>query len=420
MDIKEIQLLTGLSQDEINFYDSQGLISIEQNLNSNKEYIEHLKYIKLLLKLDTPISQIKEFDSKKITLQYVLEEKIKELENDKINIEGKKDTIKDILKNINKKKYININEYLEELEVIEDGEYAELISDLDKIGERSLLSQILITISCLTPIMWFYLNIAEKNYNLIGFKGSLSILTTVILTLTWKSYLQQKDKKIEGTLTYILGGILAIILTFAIFIGIDWLQLNILVPNDYLMYSFKRPYIDIMFLFEIEVLIMIIAILCKIRKVDSDEHEWPYKLLSFVKKNLKKVVVINIILLYICVTGITVITKGKITDYNFYNPMGVEYTYNDITKINTGFLGKRKLLYGNKGDFYYKIILKNNRQIELSDATSDFDDTYLELEIFDKLAIEKSNAEKISSKENYKFCDLDKRYVDRFLRIIEN
>lgn len=420
MDIKEIQLLTGLSQDEINFYDSQGLISIEQNLNSNKEYIEHLKYIKLLLKLDTPISQIKEFDSKKITLQYVLEEKIKELENDKINIEGKKDTIKDILKNINKKKYININEYLEELEVIEDGEYAELISDLDKIGERSLLSQILITISCLTPIMWFYLNIAEKNYNLIGFKGSLSILTTVILTLTWKSYLQQKDKKIEGTLTYILGGILAIILTFAIFIGIDWLQLNILVPNDYLMYSFKRPYIDIMFLFEIEVLIMIIAILCKIRKVDSDEHEWPYRLLSFVKKNLKKVVVINIILLYICVTGITVITKGKITDYNFYNPMGVEYTYNDITKINTGFLGKRKLLYGNKGDFYYKIILKNNRQIELSDATSDFDDTYLELEIFDKLAIEKSNAEKISSKENYKFCDLDKRYVDRFLRIIEN
>lgn len=420
MDIKEIQLLTGLSQDEINFYDSQGLISIEQNLNSNKEYIEHLKYIKLLLKLDTPISQIKEFDSKKISLQYVLEEKIKELENDKINIEGKKDTIKDILKNINKKKYININEYLEELEVIEDGEYAELISDLDKIGERSLLSQILITISCLTPIMWFYLNIAEKNYNLIGFKGSLSILTTVILTLTWKSYLQQKDKKIEGTLTYILGGILAIILSFAIFIGIDWLQLNILVPNDYLMYSFKRPYIDIMFLFEIEVLIMIIAILCKIRKVDSDEHEWPYKLLSFVKKNLKKVVVINIILLYICVTGITVITKGKITDYNFYNPMGVEYTYNDITKINTGFLGKRKLLYGNKGDFYYKITLKNNRQIELSHATSDFDDTYLELEIFDKLAIEKSNAEKISSKENYKFCDLDKRYVDRFLRIIEN
>ena len=65
MDIKEIQLLTGLSQDEINFYDSQGLISIEQNLDLNKENIEQLKYIKLLLKLDTPISKIKEFNRKK-------------------------------------------------------------------------------------------------------------------------------------------------------------------------------------------------------------------------------------------------------------------------------------------------------------------------------------------------------------------
>ena len=109
MDIKKVQLLTGLSQDEINFYDSEGLISIEQKLNLNKEDIEQLKYIKLLSKLDIPISQIKEFNSKKISLEYVLEEKIKELENDKINIEGKEDTIKGILKNINKKKYININ-----------------------------------------------------------------------------------------------------------------------------------------------------------------------------------------------------------------------------------------------------------------------------------------------------------------------
>ena len=34
--------------------------------------------------------------------------------------------------------------------------------------------------------------------------------------------------------------------------------------------------------------------------------------------------------------------------------------------------------------------------------------------------IKEFNSKKISSKENYKFCDLDKRYVDRFLRIIEN
>jgi len=82
------------------------------------------------------------------------------LENDKINTEGKEDVIKELLKNINKKKDININEYIEDLECIDNGEYAELIWDLDKIGQRSL-----------------------------------SIIVTVILTLIWRSYLQQKYKK---------------------------------------------------------------------------------------------------------------------------------------------------------------------------------------------------------------------------------
>lgn len=420
MDIKEIQLLTGLSQDEINFYDKEGLICINHNLNLNKEDIEQLIYIKLLLKLEIPISKIKKFSSKKISLKSVLEEKIKEFENNKINIDGKIYIAKDILKSIKKKKNIYVNEYLEELECIEKGQYAEIISDLDTIKERSLIFQIFITIHCITPIMWFYLKVAEKNYNQIGFIGTLSILTTIVLTLTWKSYLQQKNKKIDGILSYILAIVLVLILTFLIFIGIDWLQFRIFVPDEYLMYVFKAPYSNLIFLFEVEVFIIMIAILGKITKVNLHEYEWAYNLLRFIKRNVIKVVVINIILLYICVTDITVITKDRIIDYNFYNPMGIEYTYNDITKINTGFLGKKKPLYGNKGDFYYEITLKNKKQIALSDATSDFDDTYLELEIFDKLVAKKSNVQKISSKENYKLCDIDKIYVERCLSIIEN
>ena len=424
MEIKDVELATGLSEDTIYFYESEGLIIVKRNSNSDREYdeenIEQLKYIKLLLKLDIPIYKIKELKNEKVSLKCILKEKIKELENDKINTEGKEDIINDILKNINKKKDINLNEYIEDIECIDKGEYAELISDLDKIGQRSLIFQILITINLMAPILWFYLDIAEKNYSSIELKGSLSIIATIILTLTWRTYLQQKDKKIGGTFGYIVGIILAIVLTLLIFVGIDWLQFKIFVPNDYLMYAFKQPYSYAIFLFETEVLIMIIAILYKIRKVDSDEHEWACNLLNFMKRNVIKVVALNLVLLYMCVTGITVITKDKIIDYNFYNPTGVEYTYDDITNINTGFLGKRKFLYGNKGDFYYKITLKNKKTIDLSDATSDFDDTYLELEIFDKLALDKSNAKKIASKENYKLCDLGKRYVDRFLRIIEN
>ncbi|WP_343338038.1 hypothetical protein TPELB_35570 [Terrisporobacter petrolearius] len=424
MKIKDVELATGLSENTIHFYESEGLIIVKRNFDSDREYdeenIEQLKYIKLLLKLDIPISKIKELKNKKISLKWILEEKIKELEKDKINIEGKEDIIKDILKNINKKKDININEYLEDIECIENGEYAEIISDLDEIGQRSLSFQILITISLMAPIMWFYMDIEEKNYSSIGLKGSLSIMVTVILTLIWKSYLQQKDKKISGTLGYILGIILGLVLTILIFVGIDWLQFKIFVPSDYLMYVFKPPYSYTIFLFEIEVLIMIIAILYKIRKVDSDEKEWACNLISFIKRNIIKVVALNLVLLYMCITGITVITKDKVIDYNFYNPRGVEYTYDDITNINTGFLGKRKLLSGNKGDFYYKITLKNRKTIDLKDATSDFDDTYLELERFDKVVLDKSKSTKVASNKNYKLCDLDKRFVDRFLRIIEN
>lgn len=424
MNIKDVELATGLSENTIHFYESEGLIIVKRNFDSDREYdeenIEQLKYIKLLLKLDIPISKIKKLKNKNISLKCILEEKIKELEKDKINIEGKEDIIKDILKNINKKKDININEYLEDIECIENGEYAEIISDLDEIGQRSLSFQILITISLMAPIMWFYMDIEGKNYSSIGLKGSLSIMVTVILTLIWKSYLQQKDKKISGTLGYILGIILGLVLTILIFVGIDWLQFKIFVPSDYLMYVFKPPYSYAIFLFEIQVLIMIIAILYKIRKVDSDEKEWACNLISFIKRNIIKVVALNLVLLYMCITGITVITKDKVIDYNFYNPRGVEYTYDDITNINTGFLGKRKLLSGNKGDFYYKITLKNRKTIDLKDATSDFDDTYLELERFDKVVLDKSKATKVASNKNYKLCDLDKRFVDRFLRIIEN
>jgi len=118
------------------------------------------------------------------------------------------------------------------------------------------------------------------------------------------------------------------------------------------MYVFKPPYSYAIFLFEIEVIIMIIAILYKIRKIDSDEKEWACNLISFIKRNIIKVVTLNLVLLYMCITGITVTIKDKIIDYNFYNPRGVEYTYDDITNINTGFLGKRKISYGNKVYFY--------------------------------------------------------------------
>lgn len=424
MKIQDVELLTGLSKDTIYYYENEGLISVKKDSNLDREYDEEnvnsLKDIIVLLKLNITICRIKELKEEKLSLEDILKDKIKDLEHNEINIEGKKEIIKEILKNIDRGKKINLKEYVEDIEYIEAGDYANFISDLNELGQCSLISQIFTTLVCISPVISFYMDIEMKNYNLIGLKGGLAILSSIILALTWRNYLKQKNKKTGGTWGYILGCILAIILTFSIFIGIDWLQYKIFVPKNYLMYVFKPPYNYIIFLFEIEVLVIIIAILLKRRKKNLYEYEWANNLFNFMKKNLIKVSLLNLVLLYICITGITVITEDKIMDYNFYNPTGIDYTYDDITNVNVGFLGKRKLLYGNKGDFYYKVTLKDNKQIDISEGTSDFDDTYLELELFDKLVMDKSHANKRSSKENYKLCDLDKRYVDRFLRIIKN
>lgn len=349
----------------------------------------------------------------------MLEVKIKELEDTEIKLESKMDIIREILKDIDENVDINLNKYSEDLEYIETEEYTDFVSELNKLNQASLSFQLLITLRWTSPFIALYTSIVDKNYDSIGLKSSLSILGTIILTLSWRSYSNQKDKKIGGTFSFILGSILAVIWGLCMYAFIEQAQKIIFVPDDYLMYMPKEPYIYVFLFFEIEILAIIIAFLYK--KTKNTEWEWGDWLFDIMKRNFVPVIGLNIILLYIGITGVAVVTETQITDYSFYNPMGTEYTYDDITKINVGFIGKEKKLFREEpGDFYYIITLKDGKEINFYQSSSEFEDTYLELEIFDKLIVDIAKVKKIASKENYKLCYLDKRYVDRFLRIIEN
>ncbi|KEI80308.1 hypothetical protein EXM30_02340 [Clostridium botulinum] len=225
--------------------------------------------------------------------------------------------------------------------------------------------------------------------------------------------------KIKDTGLILLSIIFAIILSIGIFICISKLQQFIFVPKDCLMFMFKQPYSYLIFFFEIEIIIVFVSMLY--RKIKNVELKWTERLFKFAKKNIFSIIILNIALFYICVTSITVVTKNQIKDYNFYNIRGTTYSYNDISKVQVAFKGKRfKIFKSHAGDFYYIINLKDGKKINLYQANSLFEDTYLELEIFDKLIMNTSKVQKESSKENYEFCDFDKRYVDRFLRIVEN
>jgi len=247
----------------------------------------------------------------------------------------------------------------------------------------------------------------------------MAILSTVILTLTWRKYLKQPNKKTKGTTSVFLISILAIVLTISIFVGIGTLQEVIFVPKNYLMFMFKPPYSYFIFFFEIELIAFLISRVYK--KIKNIELKWTVDLCNLAKKNIIATIIINILLLYVCITGITVVTENKIIDYSFYNPMGTTYTYKDISKVEAGFNGKKFGIFPKgAGDFHYTVSFNDGNKVNFYQANSEFEDTYLELEIFDKLIMDTGNIEKTSSKENYELCDFDQRYVDRFLRIIDN
>ncbi len=423
MKIKDAELLTGLSAKTIRFYEGEGLISVRRNSNAYRDYdednIKELKRIKILRQLEIPISKIREFKNGDLQLENILKEKLEELNKGELDIQSKKFTIEVLLKEVKKNPNADLDYYHDDFEYIKSEEFTEFLGEVKELSEISLTAQLFGTLMLSGPLLWLWLNITDKNYESIGLNSIMAILSTVILTLTWRKYLKQPNKKTKGTASVFLISIFAIILTFAIFAGIGELQEAIFVPKNYLMFMFKTPYSYLVFFFEVELIAFLISRIYK--KVKNIELKWTVDLCNFAKKNIVVTILLNIALLYMCITGITVVTESKITDYSFYNPMGTTYSYEDISRVEAGFNGKKfGIFHKGAGEFYYTVSFNDGNKVNFYQANSEFEDTYLELEIFDKLIINTSKVEKTSSKENYELCDLDKRYVDRFLKIIDN
>ena len=101
MKIKEIETLTNMSRDNIRFYEKCGLLIPNRNENGYREYSEEdvktLKRIKLLRNLHLSIEEIKDIQTNKIDLVNHLDEHIKHLETEQINIEKSMDICKQLI-----------------------------------------------------------------------------------------------------------------------------------------------------------------------------------------------------------------------------------------------------------------------------------------------------------------------------------
>ena len=143
-------------------------------------------------------------------------------------------------------------------------------------------------------------------------------------------------------------------------------------------------------------------------------------------KGLILLVVLWCVSTYLCLMNTVFVTEDSIIVHSPFNIKGTVYSYNEVEKVITGFGdgGLAPFDYQKKGNFYYKVKVDGKTLLFTGGQVSEdiqryMDDTYLELEEFDQKIME-YGAEKESSEENYEDCFMDKEYVDRFLRIVNN
>ena len=188
---------------------------------------------------------------------------------------------------------------------------------------------------------------------------------------------------------------------------------NVFAPEGWLFYEFQFP----AFLIGI----LTFSELCYFSELIR-------RILNKEKVNIKNSILYLLILIvgsYMCLSNITFVTSNSIVSYSTFDFDGKVYNYSDVTKVETKFGDKIFSLneYDKKGYFQYSVYLDNKKIVfSIPSVNSDiekYEDSYLELEEFDNRLMN-LNVTKISSSDNSEYCDLDKVYCDRFLRIINN
>jgi hypothetical protein len=163
------------------------------------------------------------------------------------------------------------------------------------------------------------------------------------------------------------------------------------------------------------------------KKKTSEDYD-PFKIFALSAKLGKcKIAILAayFLALYICLTSVTCVTADGILVKTPFDPVGKEYSYADVERIEAGFGEKKRAFYDyeQKGSFYYKVILDGKERIfHMPTVNGDierYNDTYLELEEFDA-ALKALNIPKYASKKGYENCKFDSRYIERFLRILDD
>ena len=428
MTIKEVEKLTGLTAKSIRFYEAKKLITVGRNEgNAYRDYSEEdvsrLKRIKVFRYLDFSIEEIGQLlNGDEREVKKALEEKAENFAEQNLSGREKREICLSLAKDY-KDNLPVLEEYNEAIEFLESEDVAKVIERVAYPNIWGVMAQSFI---CLGPILWLFINIIEGNQEALLLNAVLALVATIILTIIWAWYIVQRrhyKKKVKRN-NRELGGkvpllIISCIVGTVLFIGFMSFMEKTMAPRNYLFY--QHHFLgEIMLMCAFVLTIVLTYLLLNAIIKNRNLPAWARG------KRRKYIVILAwVISAYVCTTSVTYVTEDSIVYHSPMNPRGITYSYSDVEKIVTGFGSKTFAIaeYKKKGNFFYQIQVGGKTIVfRTPSVNGDIEryqeDTYLELEEFDR-ALVNLGIEKEASAKGQEDCKLDTQYVKRFLRIIE-
>lgn len=300
----------------------------------------------------------------------------------------------------------------------------EVIKFLEESEHQPVGIVILESLGLCAPLLWLVYNCVMGQWSKLIINIPLAIVGAVGLIIVWRNYFKKRNEnkriqkeKNKGSFLLFFLIIIGIVFMLWMFVVLATIQEYIFAVDGWLFYANSNLGIYVAIILGVAMIVAGISVL--LSKV-SNNSEWNWGIGGFVKKHWKAIVIIVLVSFYIVITGVTFVTEDKIVYRNWLHPMGVTYSYEDVTEVKTGYKGG---IGSSKGEFYYKACFEG-RWISFSNTTPNesvekYNDTYMEIEAFDEKLMQ-YHPKKISSRKNEKNADLDQVYIDRFNRIIDN
>lgn len=200
MQIKEVEALSGITKKNIRFYEKEGLLKPKRNAgNDYREYSNEdvitLKKIRLLRKLDVPLGEIRILLTEQVSLEYVLNRHIRELESRRKNIGEAKSLCERLVEQRDSWQELDADHYLEQMEKMErEGIAFMSFQEKDRLkryagavaaGGIVLLAIVLVEISLIVGMSigdapWYMVLLCGGIFAAVGISIAVSLVLRVI------------------------------------------------------------------------------------------------------------------------------------------------------------------------------------------------------------------------------------------------